>query len=196
MDTDELQQGNPNTSGEANDSRRHLKNLSRWDVISVGAFRQTREAAANNGDPAAGWGSDPPSGDGFPYGNIMKTSPLSTMLWQNKGNAQKRSSRTTDISVIISPAILPVRDGDRTPTNAHSNIPPPPQHQNEYPHKSRKESRREKKTQRKNCGPVHQQHQHHQHHHHPHHPNMKSRGSGSMQRTNFFATSSVPSLSI
>jgi hypothetical protein len=44
--------------------------------------------------------------------------------------------------------------------------------------------------------PPPHKYQHHQHRHHQHHPNTKTRGSSSMQRTNFFSSpaSSVPSL--
>ncbi|GLB41949.1 hypothetical protein LshimejAT787_1005490 [Lyophyllum shimeji] len=173
-----------------NESRKQLQTFHRWDVISVGAFRQSREAADS------GWGSDGTPRSKTDYGSMMKSSPLSTMLWQNKANNPKRRSRK--MSVVISPVILPVRDrdGDRTPTN----IPPPPPHQNHrydnhYTHKSRKELRRERKLKRKSYGPVHHQHQHHQHHSHHHHPNSKTRSTSSSQRTNFFI-SSVPPLSL
>jgi hypothetical protein len=52
-----------------------------------------------------------------------------------------------------------------------------------------------KMLKRKTHGPVH--HHHHQYHHHNHHPNMKSRSTGSVQRTNFFSSpTSVPPLNI
>ncbi|KAF5383844.1 hypothetical protein D9615_003653 [Tricholomella constricta] len=183
-----------------NESRKQLKSYNRWDIISVGAFRQSREAV----DGAAGWGSDTTPGSKTDYGSMMKSSPLSTMLWQNKAanNAQRRSRK---MSVVISPVILPVRDrdGDRTPTNmpSHSHlhqhhIPPQQNHRHDnYPHKSRKELRRERKLKRKSYGSVHHQHQHHQHHTHHHHPNLKSRSTSSSQRTNFFM-SSVPPLNL
>lgn len=188
----------PNSSTEP-DSRKHLKNLSRWDLISVGAFRQTRETAAINDNVPPNWAAETPRAtvsDGLTYGNMMKNSPLSTMLWHNKGSNLPKRSRGRNMNVIISPVILPVRDGDRTPTNTPQNqIPPTPQ--NNSHHKTRKELRRETKLKRKSYGPVHHQHQHHQHHHHHHHPNMKTRSSSSMQRTNFFnPTSSVPPLNL
>ncbi|KAG6890312.1 hypothetical protein C0995_009518 [Termitomyces sp. Mi166 len=133
-----------------NDSRKLLKSFNRWDVISVGAFRQSRESAEGGG-----WASESTPANRTDYGSMMKSSPLSTMLWQNKANTSPRRSRK--MSVIISPVILPVRererDGDRTPTNV-----PHHQHQNNnqrndsnhnYPHKSRKELRRERKMKRK-----------------------------------------------
>ncbi|KAG7443635.1 uncharacterized protein BT62DRAFT_1008995 [Guyanagaster necrorhizus] len=54
----------------------HMRNLTRWDLISVGAFRKTRE-------DIGGWNSDTAS-DGHGYGGVMKSSPLAEMLWQNK----------------------------------------------------------------------------------------------------------------
>jgi hypothetical protein len=167
------------------DSRKLLKPFNRWDLISVGAFRQTREAGSISEGP--GWGSDTPA-PGTDYGSMMKASPLSAMLWQNKGKALKHSRKMD-----VSPVILPVRDrdGDRTPTNAPPHQPPPQHNYNNHSHKSRKELRRERKLKRKS-GPVH--HQHHQHHFHHHHPNSKTRSSSSSQRTNFF--SSVPPLNI
>ncbi|KAF9462964.1 hypothetical protein BDZ94DRAFT_1260272 [Collybia nuda] len=170
------------TDGE---SRKSSKPFNRWDLISVGAFRHTRESSEG-----PGWGSDPPT-PSTDYGSMMKASPLSTMLWQNKGKGRK-FSRKMDVS----PVIFPVRDrdGDRTPTNAPPHHTPPHHNYNNHPHKSRKELRRERKLKRKSCGPVHHQNQHHQHHVHHHHPNSKTRSSSSAQRSNFF--SSVPPLNI
>lgn len=125
-------------------SRKHL-NLSRW-----------------------GWGSDTP-GHTADFGNVMKSSPLSSMLWQDKER---------------------LRDGDRTPTNATAQAHVPLKQ--EIPIKSRKETRRERKAKQKKMGlgyerPPHQQHFFRQHH--QHHPNLKTRSSGSSQRTNFFNSS-------
>ncbi|KAG5654362.1 hypothetical protein H0H81_003820 [Sphagnurus paluster] len=174
------------------------KGFKRWDLISVGAFRHSREAA----DPGSGWGSDSPAAPAD-YGSMMKSSPLSTMLWQNKaGPAGRRRSRK--MSVVISPVILPVRDhrdGDRTPTTTHAPyhappLPPPPLRHDHYPHKSRKELRRERKLKRKSYGPVHHAHQHHHHHTHHHHPNSKSRSTSAVQRGGGFFMSSVPPLNL
>ncbi|KAG6919528.1 hypothetical protein DXG01_005118 [Tephrocybe rancida] len=178
-----------NTSTDT-ESRRQLKSFNRWDVISVGAFRQSRETDS-------GWGSDTTPGNKTDYGSMMKSSPLSTMLWQNKAANHTSQRRSRKMSVVISPVILPVRDrdGDRTPTN-----PPPQRDQRRddynYSHKSRKELRREKKMKRKSYGALHHPNQRHQHHnHHQHHPNLKTRGTSSSQRTNFFS-SSVPPLNL
>lgn len=166
------------------DSRKSLKSFNRWDLMTVGPFRHTRETGSIS--EGSGWGAP-----GTDYGSMMKASPLSTMLWQNKGKGKKFSRKME-----VSPVILPVRDrdGDRTPTNVPPHQPPPQHNYNNHPHKSRKELRRERKLKRKSCGPVHHQHQNHQHHFHHHHPNSKTRSSSSTQRTNFF--SSVPPLNI
>lgn len=179
---------------EADSHKQQLKGVNRWDVISVGAFRQTQDTGAIT-DGTTEWSSDAPASTSVTdYGKMMKSSPLSTMLWQNKAINQKRSRK---MSVIISPVIFPVRDreGDRTPTN----VPPPhhvpPHKQNNHPHKSRKELRRERKLKRKSCGPVSHQHQHLQRHFHQHHPNSKTRSTSSTQRMNS-SSSSIPPLSL
>ena len=194
-DPSDVQGLSTSTSNEG-DSRNHLKNLSRWDLISVGAFRQTRETAGISDNSAPGWGSDTP-GAPAEYGSMMKSSPLSTMLWQNKSSSPPKRSR--NMSVVISPVLPPLRehDGDRTPTNAPPNQIPPQQQNHHYPHKTRKELRRERKLKRKSYSSVQHQHQHHQYHYHQHHPNSKTRSSSSSQRTNFFNTSSsVPALNL
>jgi hypothetical protein len=167
----------------------HMQNLSRWDLIPVGAFRQTRE----NG----GWSSDnhphtPHSS--VDYTNIMKSSPLSALMWPKE---KKRTRRRRNLSepMSISPVILPVGDGDRTPTSSSSQQRHgfDPNFNNEA-HKPPKESKRERKLKKKNWGPVHHQHSHHRHWHtHQHHPNSKTRGTGSNQRS---FLSSLPPFSL
>ncbi|OAX41374.1 hypothetical protein K503DRAFT_685572 [Rhizopogon vinicolor AM-OR11-026] len=188
----------PSTASEG-DFQRHL---SRWDRVPVGTFRLTRESAASSNDipSSPGWTSEPPktaSSDVMSYSNVMKSSPLSTILWHDKGSSAK-ATPCKSRAVLISPVILPVRDGDRTPTRVPHNHDQPPPNEHQPPHKTRKESRREMKMmKRKTHGPVHHQHYHHQYHHHSHHPNMKSRSTGSVQRTNFFSSpTSVPPLNI
>jgi hypothetical protein len=64
-----------------------IKHLTRWDVISIGAFRQTREQQQQQ---AWGPGSRSSSTVGD-YGSVIKNgasaagSPLSALLWQNSG---------------------------------------------------------------------------------------------------------------
>lgn len=191
---------NPQTLAEAATGK-HLKNLSRWDLISVGAFRQTRENVLDGE-----WGSSPDTrhtaGTSANYSNIMKSSPLSAMLWPNnsttttngKGKSRKRGPI---VPSALSPMILPRGDGDRTPTGytgGHHNHTNNDNQHNKYPHKTRKELRRERKLKRKGFGPVHRPHQNHQYHSHHHHPNLKSRSSSSAQRSNFL--SSVPPLNL
>ncbi|PFH51055.1 hypothetical protein AMATHDRAFT_60095 [Amanita thiersii Skay4041] len=186
----------PGSSSAASDSDSHdnAKTLNRWNTIPVSAFRQTREVSSS-----------------MDYRKMMKASPTSTMLWQNKSNAAAGPSSTRSRNrcntnfMNISPIILPRdRDGDRTPTNSHTHVHTPNglhdlhQHQ---PFKSRKELRRERKLKRQSFGPAHHpyhnhqpQHQH-QHHQHRHYPNAKSRSSASLQRTSFL-NSSVPPLNL
>lgn len=65
-----------------------VKNLSRWDVISVGAFRQTQEAQREGGvGERAGHGHGHGHGHDTPrssvdLGKAMKSSPMS-MLWRS-----------------------------------------------------------------------------------------------------------------
>lgn len=186
-----------NGTASEGELHRHLQSLSRWDRVPVGTFRFTRESAASSNDipSSPGWASEPPktaTSDVLSYSNVMKSSPLSTMLWHDKGPPPK-ATPGKNRSVVISPVLLPVRDGDRTPTHVLHNQP---SHNQQPPHKTRKESRREMKMlKRKTHGPVH--HHHHQYHHHNHHPNMKSRSTGSVQRTNFFSSpTSVPPLNL
>ncbi|KAJ7090586.1 hypothetical protein C8R43DRAFT_938995 [Mycena crocata] len=134
-------------------SRKHL-NLSRW-----------------------GWGSDTPVSTAD-FGNVMKNSPLSSMMWQEKDVAS--SSRQGGPP-------LGARDGDRTPTNASAHTQAPPQQ--DVPTKSRKESRRERKVKQKNIGLSHERPPHQQHYFRQHHPNSKTRSSGSSQRNNCFNNS-------
>ncbi|KAK0501254.1 hypothetical protein EDD18DRAFT_1141965 [Armillaria luteobubalina] len=125
----------------------HMRNLTRWDLISVGAFRKTRE-------DVGGWNSDTAS-DGHGYGGVMKSSPLTEMLWQNKMGTKNASS---------------TGDGEKTRKEIR---------------RERKLRRKAgglvaipKNLKGKGSGKLF-------HHHHPHHPNSKSRGSGSSQRLNF-----------
>ncbi|KAH8832458.1 hypothetical protein DL96DRAFT_657583 [Flagelloscypha sp. PMI_526] len=167
------------------------KNLSlhRWDFISVGAFRQTRDSADS-------WGSDSPS--------VIKSNPLSAMLWQNKDTSHPVAStsvasspskpmsplqqkRHDQLGTLVSPMLLPATierdgDGDRTPTRTtvSRSLPNTP-----------KNKRHERKLKRKFIPPQsaspkvknRNHHPHHQHHQRQHHPNSKTRGSSALQRT-------------
>ncbi|KAF9078115.1 hypothetical protein BDP27DRAFT_1310800 [Rhodocollybia butyracea] len=167
-------------------SRRYIESLNRWDVISVGALRKTGVLS----DSAAGWGSD--SGPDYTaYSNVMKSSPLSTMLWHNRNSAPRQQR---SLGYAMSPELGPIKDGDRTPTNAQGSQ----KHNNDTPplnSKSRRELRKERQLKRKSYGPVKQHKQPRPHHQHHHHPNSKSRTTSSSQRMNF-SGGSVPPLSI
>lgn len=212
--------GGPSSSAQAHagsgQSSSHMKNLSRWDLISVGAFRKTREGVLSDG-----WGSDTSGARPKDYGSVMRNSPLSSVLWNNRlgaaatSPAESRGGRSrSGMNVVVSPVLLPQgdRDGEMTPTsNAVTSASVLPHHYSKSPYKGRKDSRRDK-LRRKGSGAVHHQHHHHksggvggaahphhQHHsHHQHHPNSKSRSVSSSQRTNFFAGAqgSVPPLNI
>ncbi|KAG7093818.1 hypothetical protein E1B28_007459 [Marasmius oreades] len=186
---------------EVEDSHKHIQNLKRWDVISVGAFRKTREAAGGgclSDSATAGWGSDSPAD----YSAAMKSSPMSDMLWQNRNGQQSHaqhsqaSSSSSRLSYALSPDLLPVTDGDRTPTS-HPRTPVKGSREgdNHQHQKTRKDIRKERRLKQKSFTTSrHSQHRNH-HHFHQHHPNLKSRSTSSNQR-NFSSPSSMPALNI
>lgn len=201
--------GLSHTSASENEAGGHMQSAERWGHIPMGTFRRTRESGAIIGDGAStSWTAETPrvKPADAPFtpasaSRILKSSPFSEIAWQSRPPKGTRRRLKPSKNLAISPVILPVRDGDRTPTMithpSSTNSPP-----NEQQRKSRKEQRRESKMKRKSLGPVHHQHQHrqrqHQHFHHSHHPNMKSRSTNAIQRTNFFnsPTSSVPPLNL
>lgn len=182
-----------------------MSHFNRWDLIPVGAFRQTREAASTilggailSTPPGSSAWPDPPRPDGFPLDAVMLSSPP---LWQEKVVESLENDKTSARIDLDTPMLLP-QDGERTPT--HSPVDTSSGGSNASPNKTRRESRREKKLKRRSLGTVHQKHQHphpqhHQHHHHQHqhYPNMKSRSSGAFQRAGGIGPSSnVPPLSL
>lgn len=74
---------------EQGEELQSVKNLSRWDVISVGAFRQVRE----NAWPEANRHSLHTPGSSVDLGSVIKSSPLSSMVWQNAAGAAAASSK-------------------------------------------------------------------------------------------------------
>ncbi|KAF8661263.1 hypothetical protein AX16_001366 [Volvariella volvacea WC 439] len=177
-----------------NESRKLESTPNRWDHISVGGFRNSRESGSITDSPS--W---TPGAATTNYESMMKPSPLSPMLWQNKPTGKKAKRKH-----IISPVILPLHDEDEcTPTSTPTVTPlstPVPfskKQNHNYNHngKTRRELRRERKLKRKSYGPTHHHHQHYQHHHHHHYPNTKSRCTASVQR-NYSSSSSIPSLNI
>ena len=188
------------------------KHLTRWDAISIGAFRQTREQA---------WGSHSRSsstvGD---YGGVTKNgtsaagSPLSALLWQNSGT-------------MSSPLVLPLsstslstrhsksRSSSLT-SHSHSHSQPINNNNPSPTHKTRKERRREKKLLKKkrqtllsstspssssmrrqffSTHPSNASNSHHHFHSHQHYPNSKTRGTSSSQRMGYFG-GAVPPLNL
>ena len=182
------------------------KHLTRWDVISIGAFRQTREQQQQQVWESS---SRSPSTVGD-YRGATKNgasaagSPLSALLWQNSGS-------------MSSPLVLPLsstslstppsksRSSARTAhshSHSQSNDPSPTQ-------KTRKERRREKKLLKKKISsspsssmprqffsthPNNASNNHH-FHTHQHHPNSKTRGMSSSQRMGYFG-GAVPPLNL
>lgn len=72
------------------------KSLSRWDVISVGAFRQTQEAQREGVGVGHGHGHTPRSS--VDLGKAMKSSPMS-MLWQRTSAGGRRQRATIPGSI-------------------------------------------------------------------------------------------------
>jgi hypothetical protein len=178
-----------------------IENLSRWDRIPVGTFRQTRETSLLESTP----GSDSGLANLYPAINaLLSNDMLGTPKSKNpklKSTSRKRSKNGNTNTLIISPVLLPVRDGDRTPTGSgHSLYNPFAQNGHQQQHKSRKELRKEKAMMKRKmvskqaAHPSPRNHLAHAHRHH--YPNTKSRASSSMQRTQFASSSHVPHLNI
>jgi hypothetical protein len=195
-------------------SWKHAKSLNRWDLIPVGAFRQTLETSVVLADASsAGW----------PDTHRSEASAIEPLLsvpggrWED--DVPEASMDAEGSSHVDRAVASPTDDGACTPTNQswdpilHSSSSSSPQAASPYPspstsmdaqqpqdsQKTRKESKREKKPpKRKSAGITHlqfqhpQRHSHHQHHHHHHLPNMKSRSSGSIQRTNSSTSNALP----
>lgn len=175
-------------------------------AASVCTLRHNHEENCLTDNSTPGWCSHetPSKVENPDYRCMMKASPFSTMLWSNRNNKVK-PKRSRKMNIVISPVLLPVRDNDRTPTSAlpsssslhnhhqyhHYFYSPPNQNQNRdnYPHRNRKETRRERKLKRRTFVPAHQ----HQYHSRHHYPNSKARATSGMQRNNS-AMGSVPPL--
>ncbi|KAH0836570.1 hypothetical protein J3R83DRAFT_8270 [Lanmaoa asiatica] len=189
------------TTLDSEGEQKLIQSLSRWDRVPVGAFRLTRESVASTSDvpTSPGWTSEAAKSsvrDTRSYGNALKSSPLHTMLWHDKSAVKEKPRKSGGVT--ISPVLLPVHDGARTPTHVYDLHPNHRQEQHYTPYKNRKESRREMKMmKRKTHAPVYKHYdQHQRHHRRNHHPNMKSRGNASVQRTFFSSPSSAPALNI
>ncbi|KAL1716509.1 hypothetical protein EV715DRAFT_205119 [Schizophyllum commune] len=190
---------------------RHLKSLRRWDLISVGAFRQSHGAVVAGRSDAPGWTSD--TGD---LSGMIRASPMRHhLLWED---SRRRAPRLNQSRRHASPD----RDGDRTPTQgmdtaadggqqSASGLPSgivhsPTPNTNSSPSldiihhldanhlKTRKQLRQERKMKGKALAAQNQQqqqysrgHRHHlghqvQKHQRQHHPNNKSRPMNGVQR--------------
>jgi hypothetical protein len=181
------------------------KHLTRWDVISIGAFRQTREQQQQ------AWGHSRSSSTVSDYRSVTKNgasaagSPLSALLWQNSGTMSSPlvlPLSSTSLSTLPSKS----RSSSRT-SYSHSHSQPNNSSPNQ---KTRKERRREKKLLKKkrptsssspsssmprpffSTHPNSSSNNHH-FHAHQHHPNLKSRGSS--QRMGYFG-GAVPPLNL
>ncbi|OCH85790.1 hypothetical protein OBBRIDRAFT_821387 [Obba rivulosa] len=172
-------------AGSSTPGGTHIKNLSRWDRIPMATFRRTRESAIVSGIESAG------SDTGLAGYSGMGTMIGSTMLAQRASDkkSRRRSKAKGSNLAAMSPVLLPVRDGERTPTyGAHG------QQQNHHM-KTKKELRKEKAMmKRKMLSKPRFPPQPRAHHHHP---NNKTRASSSMQRGGHFGSNSfVPSMSL
>lgn len=203
------------TGGSGDETQRHLQNLRRWDRIPMDTFRKTRTAgpvgafALANRLSAPFNRRAPKPADGISYGSatsgMLRGSPLSATLWDSdtaatstQANNESRGVRKLGMSVIISPVLLPMRDGDSTPTNDRHRQMTLGYTDSMVQHtaqtlanniKSRKELRKEKKRSRNFFGsPATSLRRNH-------FPNAKNRSTSSMQRSNFFS-SSMPPLSL
>lgn len=147
---------NSASDGDDMDSERHLSNLHRWDYISVGAFRKTRENLNDMVAPI-------PTGD---YGHAIRPSPLA--LWSNSRTSP--STPKAGMSAPTSPNTTPRRDRSQRIHKGHK-----------HSHRDRKTNRKHI-----GHGPVHRysspSHNSNQHHQHQHHPNSKPRSASSLQR--------------
>ncbi|KAI0084500.1 hypothetical protein BDY19DRAFT_971482 [Irpex rosettiformis] len=179
----------------------HLRSLTRWDRIPVATFRRTRETPVLNTTPASDTGiSGRFASIGTLNNDMLGTPKLSV---KSKTSLKSRSKNNTNANMlVISPVLLPIREGDRTPTNAGpSSAYSPLLHEPLHQQKSRRDQRKEKAMLKKKMigkyaanspnRPV-------QRHHRSHHPNMKGRGNSSVQRTQFPSSSSshVPHLNL
>ncbi|KIY46420.1 hypothetical protein FISHEDRAFT_60389 [Fistulina hepatica ATCC 64428] len=187
---------------------KHIRNLKRWDFISVGAFRL---AGATRGPGASGvvsdasgytseWNSDANTVSGRSPRSVIKSSPLA-VLWQNRD--KHGSSSRSHAKQLPTPGFVP-SDGERTPMPHASGpaTPTVPATGAFSTPKPKKQLKQERRFQRKGLAamtkpPKTKNRSPHEHtrpqHQRQHHPNSKSRASSATQRSNFFS-SPTPSL--
>lgn len=171
----------------------HIRSLSRWDRIPVATFRRTREVATLSA--VEGSASDTGMSVYGGMGAMISSSMLSRHDKKGKGHSSlRRSSGRGSNMVVISPVLMPLRDGDGSQHHKSTN-------RKGSNKKTRKELRKEKAMMKKNMISKSAPYQSHTHqHHYPRHrqPKQKSRAPNTSQRTNFFVApnSYVPPLSL
>lgn len=164
--------------------------LNRWDRIPVGTFRRTRETSLAESTP----GSDSGLANLYPaisalLNNDMLGTPKSKGA--SRKPSRKHSKSGASSTLVISPVLLPVRDGDRTPTGSGHALYNPFQQNQQKP---RKELRKEKAMMKRKMVGKHVPSPRHQQQHRHHYPNTKTRGTSSVQRT--YSSSHVPHLNL
>jgi hypothetical protein len=157
---------------------KHLKSLNRWDLISVGAFRRTREAGVLS------------DGNLSDFSSIVRNNPMNGWGHQSSDQGSKRQGDRSQADTSISPILLPhqEKDGERTPT-ARNGVSGAKSPSSRHRHAKRQGSTHPKYPLKPPNSSPNQRHQHH--HTRQHHPNSKTRSTSGSQRMN-----SIPSLSI
>lgn len=178
----------------------HMRNLTRWDRIPVATFRRTRQVSMLESTPM------PDSNPSNKFANIgaLNNDMLGTPKPDGKSkytsSLKKHAKGKSKANLlVVSPVLMPVRDGDRTPTNSGpSSYNPFQQHDPFHQQGSRRDQHKQKamlknKILGKYADSPNRQKRYHRHHY----PNTKTRATSSMQRTQFFAShSNVPHLSL
>ncbi|KAI0705125.1 hypothetical protein BC835DRAFT_1314420 [Cytidiella melzeri] len=184
-----------------------MHSLTRWDRIPVATFRRTREIPLLETTPASDSGISGRFASIGALSNDMLGTPKTSAKTKTSLNKRSKGKVTTNL-LAISPVLMAVRDGDRTPTNTQLSPYNPfheqqqqQQHDPLHQQKSRRNQHNEKAMlKKKKMGKyaANSPSRPAQRHHRTHFPNMKTRGSGSMQRTQFFASNSshVPHLNL
>jgi hypothetical protein len=170
----------------------HVHNLNRWDRIPVAAFRRTRETSKLETTSVS------ESGTKGRFASTLNNDMLGTPKQGTKSRTllKNRSKGKANANLLlISPVLMPVRDGDRTPTNAGPSTYNPFHQQQDplYQHRSRRDHRKDKVLIKKKMMGKYASdtpNRSIQRHYRTHYPNMKSRTSGSMQRAQFSGSSS------
>lgn len=169
LDVSHLERAAEGDNSLLNAPNPHLKSFNRWDHIPVATFRRTRETAPLTRD-----GSE-----------TRPTSMAHTILGGPKaeGKTTKLSQRWKGKGIYRPGSSPSLRPPNEIPSSSHNDQQVPQNKPRKEPRKDRTLAKR--KMVSKSTSRRLQQHQ--QHHHH--YPNMRSRGTNSTQRTNFFVPS-------